>query len=359
MRSSFVALATLAAGFSVTACSSSSGPGAGTIVHSGGSTGSDSGGATGSGGATSGSGGGAGSGGAATGSGGSTITGTGGNAAGGAGTASGGAAGGQSASGGGTPQGGMSGATGGAGGGAVAVSEGCGMMPPTATGMIGTTKYGKFSMTITAESALAFTTAPGQNKPVDRLFYVRLPDGYDRSKPYRVIYVGPGCSPTQDTQTTPKGFQFGSDIANSMGARTDAIIVQMEPGKYNPAAYNMPNSMGNCFIGDTSGCNDSSHYCFDDWASGGEHEPKVTSIADGPMGTIAMEKAYFDALHKKIEASYCVDKSRQFYAGYSSGGWMAQQLGCWFPDVLRAQANVTGGSHRRSTPMPTGPMTIA
>jgi hypothetical protein len=38
-----------------------------------------------------------------------------------------------------------------------------------------------------------------------------------------------------------------------------------------------------------------------------------------------------------------VDKGRQFYAGYSSGGWMAQQLGCWFPDVLRAQANVTGG----------------
>jgi hypothetical protein len=69
----------------------------------------------------------------------------------------------------------------------------------------------------------------------------------------------------------------------------------------------------------------------------------VASIPDGPSGAVAMEKAYFDALHKAVEANYCVDKDRQFYAGYSSGGWMAQQLGCWFPDVLRAQANVTGG----------------
>ena len=212
------------------------------------------------------------------------------------------------------------------------------MAPPTATGMIGTTKYGKFSLSITAESALAFSMAPGQNKAVDRQFYVRLPDGYDRTKPYRVIYVGTGCGPTQDSQTTPKGFQLGSDVADSTGARTQAIIVQMEPGKYNPAAYN-PET---CRINNTSGCDASSAYCFDDWASEAG-SPTVNSIPDGPMGTIAMEKAYFDALHKKIESSYCVDKSRQFYAGYSSGGWMAQQLGCWFPDVLRAQANVTGG----------------
>ena len=46
---------------------------------------------------------------------------------------------------------------------------------------------------------------------------------------------------------------------------------------------------------------------------------------------------------RQIESTYCVDKNRQFFTGYSSGGWLAQQLGCWFPDVLRAQGNVTGG----------------
>ena len=38
-----------------------------------------------------------------------------------------------------------------------------------------------------------------------------------------------------------------------------------------------------------------------------------------------------------------MDTDRQFFAGYSSGGWMAHQLGCQFPDVLRAQGSVTGG----------------
>ena len=57
----------------------------------------------------------------------------------------------------------------------------------------------------------------------------------------------------------------------------------------------------------------------------------------------SVEYGYFDRLHRRIEEDYCVDATRQFYAGYSSGGWMAHQLGCQFPDVLRAQASVTGG----------------
>ena len=70
-------------------------------------------------------------------------------------------------------------------------------------------------------------------------------------------------------------------------------------------------------------------YCFDD----GAYKTTAGSV----------EFPYFDALHKQMEASYCVDKNRQFFGGYSSGGWLAQELGCQFPDVLRAQGNVTGG----------------
>jgi poly(3-hydroxybutyrate) depolymerase len=108
----------------------------------------------------------------------------------------------------------------------------------------------------------------------------------------------------------------------------------MEQGFYNPATYNSTSCVPNGGGTSTSAC----QYCFDDWADISPSSP-IPDAAD----KMAMEKAYFDALHKKIESTYCVDKNRQFFTGYSSGGWLAQQLGCWFPDVLRAQGNVTGG----------------
>jgi hypothetical protein len=202
--------------------------------------------------------------------------------------------------------------------------------------MIGTSQYGKFTFMITAQSVVAFNATPGNNQPVSRQYYVRLPNNYDSSRPYRVVYLGPGCGPAQDTQTTPKALPMDTD-PQSTGATTDAILVQMEQGSYNPAAYN-PTT---CRFNNTTGCNAQSAYCFDDWA-GEAGAPQVSGIPDGVNGAVAMERAYFDQLHKTIEANYCVDKNRQFFAGYSSGGWMAHQLGCWFPDVLRAQGSVTG-----------------
>jgi hypothetical protein len=200
-------------------------------------------------------------------------------------------------------------------------SSGCGMTAPTPSAMIGTSQYGKFALTVAGQPAGS----------ADRLYYVRTPNNYDPTKPYRVIYLGPGCGQAQDTLTSPKALPMDTD-PNSAGATTDAILVQLEQGFYNPAEYNP----ADCRPGNTVGCNTTSAYCFDDWAY-------LSTIPDGVNGVVAIEKAYFDALHKTIEANYCVDKNRQFYGGYSSGGWLAQQLGCWFPEVLRAQANVTGG----------------
>jgi poly(3-hydroxybutyrate) depolymerase len=150
----------------------------------------------------------------------------------------------------------------------------------------------------------------------DRLYYVMLPPDYDPSKPYRTVYLGPGCNEPQDEQPDmPHAYQM-------QRASTDqAILIAMEPGLYNAAHYNS----ANCGAQTPPTC----QYCFD----------------DGAYATAAgsVEFPYFDALHKAIEADYCVDTNRQFFAGYSSGGWLAQELGCEFPDVLRAQGNVTGG----------------
>jgi hypothetical protein len=237
------------------------------------------------------------------------------------GNGSGGASGGSSGAGGGS--GGSPGSGGGAGGtdagrdaavttdsgSTVMPSAGCGKAAPTPTGMIGTTSYGRFTLTVPGLAANA----------TNRVYYVRLPASYDASKPYSVVYLGPGCNPLQDTVQIPQTYPL------EQASMDNAILVEMSQGSYNQAPY----ETRTCPTPGTDLC----AYCFDDWAEQGATIPPGEPI----------ERAYFDVLHKTIEASYCVDKNRQFYGGYSSGGWLAQQLGCWFPDVLRAQANVTGG----------------
>jgi len=216
---------------------------------------------------------------------------------------------------------------------AVAASLGCGMAAPADPAPVADNhNYQKFTISVTAATMSSYATSSATS--FNRLYYVRLPDNYDPTKPYRVIYLGPGCGAAQDiTPTSRKGFPFDTDTI-ATDAKSNAILVQMEQGFYNPATYNsatcMPNGAGTA----TTAC----QYCFDDWADIYASSP----IPDAP-DKVAMEKAYFDALHKQIESKYCVDKNRQFFTGYSSGGWLAQQLGCWFPDVLRAQGNVTGG----------------
>jgi hypothetical protein len=187
-------------------------------------------------------------------------------------------------------------------------SAGCGK-PATQT--LG--QYKELSLTIDCEGAVGH----------DRLYYVRLPPNYDPAKAYRTVYLGPGCGPPSALvgATTVYPLENASD--------PDAILVAMEPGLYNKAEYNMANCIDATTADGGTGSSNLCHYCFDDGAA--------TTTPE------SFEYAYFDRLHKQIENDFCVDKSKQFYAGYSSGGWMAHQLGCQFPDVLRAQGSVTGG----------------
>jgi len=184
-------------------------------------------------------------------------------------------------------------------------SAGCNKATTQPTG-----KYLEFSLSIACEAENAR----------DRKYYVRLPPDYDPTRAYRTVYLGPGCGPPQDsTPTVPKAYPMET------ASDPDAILIAMEQGFYNKAEYNR----GDCTDSPDAGASLLCHYCFDDGA--------------GTTSPTSVEYGYFDFLHKQIEDDYCVDTSRQFYAGYSSGGWMAHQLGCEFPDVLRAQASVTGG----------------
>lgn len=52
---------------------------------------------------------------------------------------------------------------------------------------------------------------------------------------------------------------------------------------------------------------------------------------------------FFDALLASLEAELCVDETRVFATGHSSGGFFTNTLGCQRGDVLRAIAPVSGG----------------
>src|SRR5258708_4792344 len=63
--------------------------------------------------------------------------------------------------------------------------------------------------------------------------------------------------------------------------------------------------------------------CFND---GG---PSIGNRTDTP------EQPYFRAVVADLEAKFCVDRSKLFLTGFSSGGWEAYTLGCAAADLLR------------------------
>jgi hypothetical protein len=134
-----------------------------------------------------------------------------------------------------------------------------------------------------------------QPKVRDRTYYVRLPMNYDPSVPTRVIYIGPGCGGSSSVDV----LRFNT--ATMEQAILVAIMPLLEFGQ-----------------------------CFDETMS-------------------SVEYPFFDALHKKIESSFCVDPDRQFYAGFSTGARLGYMLDCAFPNVLRAVGTIQGAQ----PPLPT------
>ncbi len=56
-----------------------------------------------------------------------------------------------------------------------------------------------------------------------------------------------------------------------------------------------------------------------------------------------VDVALFDALLSQVSAEYCLDTSRIFSTGHSYGGYMTNRLGCSRANVLRGVASVAGG----------------
>jgi poly(3-hydroxybutyrate) depolymerase len=123
-----------------------------------------------------------------------------------------------------------------------------------------------------------------------RNYFVWLPANYDPNHAYPTVFVGPGCGGTGDT---------GIPIMKASG--NDAIVIGLDP---DPQAENRP--------------------CFN------------TESYPDP------EVPYFDATLQKVEDSFCIDKSRLFIEGFSSGSWMTNLIGCVDGGVIRGQGNASG-----------------
>jgi len=122
---------------------------------------------------------------------------------------------------------------------------------------------------------------------VNRRYFTKLPDGYTESTPWPLVFYGPGCGGNGNAEGTP--------VDGAVDGK--AILV---------------------FLSYTSSC----------FKTGGMNSPEVP---------------YFEAVLNEIEANYCIDKSKIFVSGYSSGGWLSNLLSCSHGDRIRAIGTAAGG----------------
>jgi poly(3-hydroxybutyrate) depolymerase len=126
-------------------------------------------------------------------------------------------------------------------------------------------------------------------KFTNRKYFTYLPNNYDPNKAYPVVFYGAGCGATMSEP------QPAMQVFNDQ-----AILVFLL-------------QIDSCFQAGSSG------------------------TADSP------DIPYFDQALTEIETNYCVDPSRVFMSGYSSGAWFSITLSCSHGDKIRGIAVAAGG----------------
>ena len=128
-----------------------------------------------------------------------------------------------------------------------------------------------------------------------RGFTILLPTNFDNTKPSKVIYQATGCSDQSATQGGTSAYPYQELDQNSP---IQVIQVGLEYSR-SDRCYDNENAKSNDF-------------------------------------------KYFPLLHKWVESNFCVDKTKQYFSGYSTGAWVANQFTCAFPDVLHGFVLATG-----------------
>jgi polyhydroxybutyrate depolymerase len=134
-----------------------------------------------------------------------------------------------------------------------------------------------------------------------RKYCTTIPKEYDPTKPYPVVFYGPGCGAT-------------ACEGSSFNGRTDIFIVQAISGADAKSPNLVPPS-----------------------AAPGCFQAGKNSTVDSPEGP------YFDQVMAQVEDNYCIDKGKIFAAGTSSGAWLSNYLACARGNVIRGTASDSGG----------------
>lgn len=136
-----------------------------------------------------------------------------------------------------------------------------------------------------------FVEAKVTAKGFERQYFVRLPASYDPARAYPTVVVGSGC-----------GGNGMNGIPIQNASKEKAIVVGLSPSQEVAGR--------DCFM---------------------------TESAESP------EIDFFDAALAAVGAAYCVDQSKVFMEGFSSGSWLTNLIGCARGDVIRGQGNASGG----------------
>jgi hypothetical protein len=118
-----------------------------------------------------------------------------------------------------------------------------------------------------------------------RTFWVRVPPDYDPNHRYRVVYIGQGCGGYEVANTSTMQL-----YREDQGGSEEAIYV----------ALDIPRDMANMDCYDNNG------------------------------GPSSQEWEAFQLFQTFVDANYCVDNDNVFVSGYSTGGTLANQWGCYF-----------------------------
>lgn len=123
-----------------------------------------------------------------------------------------------------------------------------------------------------------------------RDYYVWLPKLYEKARAYPLVLEGPGC-----TGTGLSVYSLSS-TNTEVGAGLNGSVIRV--GLTPP-----PNEIGHATSPNQG--------CFDD-----------------REGDDSVDVVFYETLIDKLKDELCYDENRVFVAGYSSGAWLANELGC-------------------------------
>jgi len=167
--------------------------------------------------------------------------------------------------------------------------------------------------------SIAVTTANGV---VTRTYDITLPAECDAASPLALI------------------FAFHGDDGSGAGMYASFPIEQAAAAAGGKAIFVYPNGTNDNI--DPGGAARAWDLYHDPGAFPYPPGDPVPAVKDSASGNVDVD--FFDAMVATFEASYCVDPSKVFITGMSSGGFLANQFARWRSGVVKGTAPQSGGA---------------